>query len=167
MARATLQVIQALRNTGKKIEGSDDYQWGHMGSCNCGFLAQEVTRLSKKEIHARAMDGHGDWSEQLNDYCPGSGHRMDDLICDLIAFGFDSSDLIYLERLADPRVLACLPQGKLTLKHNEKGDVVLYLNTFAQMLEDEILDKIELKILPKYLLNSANSVKATRNQLQF
>jgi hypothetical protein len=41
MAKATPEFIQALRSAIAKLEKSDDYQWGHMGSCNCGYLAQE------------------------------------------------------------------------------------------------------------------------------
>jgi hypothetical protein len=106
MARVSTHVIEALRNTTAKLEQSNEYQWGHMGSCNCGFLAQEVTHLSKKEIHTRAMMQHGDWSEQLNDYCPTSGLPMDDVISELIAFGFDSDDLKHLERLSTARAPA-------------------------------------------------------------
>ncbi|MEO7992140.1 MAG: hypothetical protein ABI663_21490 [Chryseolinea sp.] len=100
-----------------------------MGLCNCGFLAQEITNLRKEEIHTRAMQQHGDWSEQLNDYCPASGLPMDDLISEMIAFGFDSDDLKHLERLSDSEVLRALPLAECNLKQNIKTDVVTYLNT--------------------------------------
>jgi hypothetical protein len=67
MAKASLELIEALRKTANKLTNSNNYQWGHMGACNCGFLAQEVTQFRKEEIHARAMQRYGDWSEQLND----------------------------------------------------------------------------------------------------
>ena len=69
----TPSVIQLLRSTAQELEVCSDYQWGHMGSCNCGFLARNITPLPKNEIHSFAMQRPGDWSEQLNDYCPGSG----------------------------------------------------------------------------------------------
>ena len=50
MAKATPILIEAIRNTAKKLETGAPYQWGHMGSCNCGNLAQEITDLSEKEI---------------------------------------------------------------------------------------------------------------------
>lgn len=144
MAKSSAEVILALRETARTLEQSKDYQWGHMGACNCGFLAQEVTSLTKKEIHARAMERYGDWNEQLNDYCPTSGLRMDDLISELLAFGFDVDDLKHLEKLSDPKVVRCLPPEKRNLKHNNRADVVLYIRAMAQKLEDEMLEHIEL-----------------------
>lgn len=146
MAKASLEVITAISNAASAIDRSQNYQWGHMGACNCGFLAQEVTSLSKSEIHSRAMESHGDWNEQLNDYCPTSGLRMDDLISELLKFGFDIDDLKHLERLSDRRVLEHLPKERRHLKHNIKSDVVIYLKTMAAQLERELLEKIDLKI---------------------
>ncbi|MEP2671168.1 MAG: hypothetical protein ABJH04_19345 [Cyclobacteriaceae bacterium] len=141
MAKISIEVIQALRNTAKRISESTDYEWGHMGACNCGFLAQEVTQLTKKEIHTRAMEGHGDWNEQLNDYCPASGLRMDDLISDLLNFGFDIDDLRHLEKLSDQKVLNGMDRH---LSHNIKSDVVDYLNSMARWVELKLIDQIEL-----------------------
>ncbi len=147
MATIRIELIMALRNAAKKIEASNQYQWGHMGLCNCGFLAQEITSLRKEEIHMRAMQRHGDWNEQLNDYCPTSGLPMDDLISEMIAFGFDSDDLKHLERLSDGEVLRALPFQKRNLKQNIKADVVTYLNTWAAVLESKLLEKITLQNL--------------------
>ncbi len=137
MAKATPRLIEALRATAERIERTENYQWGHMGSCNCGHLAQELTRLNSAEIHRRAMEKYGDWSEQLNDYCPTSGLLMDDLITHMLNEGLDSEDLKHLERLSDQRILRCLPMEERHLKHNRRDDVVLYLKTWATMLEDE------------------------------
>lgn len=137
-------VIEALRRAASKLEVSNDYQWGHMGLCNCGFLAQEITTLTKSEIHSRAMLKQGDWSEQLNDYCPTSGLPMDDLITELLATGFTRENLQNLERLADPEVLRHMPANRQNPKHNVKQDVILYIRTWATCLENEIISKIEL-----------------------
>jgi hypothetical protein len=147
MATISIELIQALRNAAKKIEASNQYQWGHMGLCNCGFLAQEITSLKKEEIHSRAMQRQGDWNEQLNDYCPTSGLPMDDLISEMLAFGFDSDDLKLLEKLSDGTVLRALPMNDRNLKHNIKADVVTYLYCWANVLESKMLDKITLPIL--------------------
>jgi hypothetical protein len=147
MANIRFELIQALRATAQKIEKSDSYQWGHMGLCNCGFLAQEITSLSKEEIHHRAMQKHGDWSEQLNDYCPTSGLPMDSLIDELVQFGFTPRELTHLERLSDPAVLQTIPFERRHLKHNVKKDVVFYLNAWAKQLEEILLDAITIKEL--------------------
>lgn len=147
MANIRFELIQALKTTARKIEHNTSYQWGHMGLCNCGFLAQEITSLSKDEIHRRAMQRHGDWSEQLNDYCPTSGLPMDDLIDQLVNFGFTLEELRHLERLSDQAVLQRLPLEKRYLSYNVKADVIVYLNAWANLLEESLLDAISLKEL--------------------
>ena len=147
MAKVSIEVIEALRRTADKIEKSADYQWGHMGSCNCGFLAREITRLQKDEIHRRAMQRYGDWREQLNDYCPDSGLLMDDLISEMIAFGFDADDLKHLERLSDPAILISLPATERNLHHNVKADVVKYFRTWVRLLEHQFINTLQLPVL--------------------
>ncbi|MBL6449480.1 hypothetical protein JMN32_24420 [Fulvivirga sp. 29W222] len=144
MAKASTHLIEALRQTSKNLEKSQQYQWGHMGSCNCGRLAQEITQLSKSEIHSRAMNKHGDWNEQLNDYCPTSGLLMDDLITQMLNFGLDTDDLKHLEKLSDIKILKRLPLHNRHLKHNRKQDVIIYIDEWADMLEEELAEKIEL-----------------------
>ena len=149
MAKPSIQLIRAIRNTAKKLETSANYQWGHMGSCNCGFLAQEISRLDKDEIHERAMQRYGDWNEQLNDYCPTSGLLMDDLISELLNAGLDIDDLKHLEKLSDPVILNNLPSGKKYLMRNHKSDVVEYLNTWAKIMENKLVACIKLDVLAK------------------
>lgn len=133
MAKAEISVLQILRDTVKRLIETPHYQWGHMGSCNCGFLAQAVTGKSASEIHSAAMDGFGDWSEQLNDYCQATGRGMNGLIDELLAAGFDREDLAHLERLSDPVIIGLL---RKPLRYNCKEDVIAYLNTWASHLED-------------------------------
>ncbi len=69
MAQAKVEIIDALRRTAKKLSVGSEYMWGHMGSCNCGNLAQEITKRSKAEIHAYAMQGHGDSHDKTKLSC--------------------------------------------------------------------------------------------------
>ncbi len=147
MAKADIKIVEVLRKTANKMDKSNSYQWGHMGSCNCGFLAQEITNHSSSAIHSRAMQKYGDWNEQLNDYCPTSGLLMDDLITTMFQFGFDSDDLKHLEKLSDKQVLHTLPIEERYLNHNSKSDVVKYLKTWANLLEKRIVENIDLKNL--------------------
>ena len=66
MAKSTADVILALRNTANTLKLSKNYQWGHMGACNCGFLAQQVTALHKDEIHSRAWSHHTTETEAVD-----------------------------------------------------------------------------------------------------
>lgn len=142
MAKPSIELIEAIRKTADNLSESSDYQWGHMGSCNCGFLAQEITKLNKNEIHARAMQRYGDWNEQLNDYCPTSGLLMDDLISEMLNAGLDVDDLKHLEKLSDPRILHYLRPKRTYLTHNRKTDVIDYLNAWAYFLESQLAENL-------------------------
>jgi hypothetical protein len=144
MAKKNLSVVHALRRTAEALRHSSEYQWGHMGSCNCGYLAQQITKLKKNQIHSFAMQRYGDWNEQLNDYCPTSGLPMDDLISEMINFGFDTDDLKHLERLNDIQILESLPADERSLRFNVKNDVIKYLNVWASLIEEEIVAEIAL-----------------------
>lgn len=142
MATATPPLIAALRRTAARLQKGAPHQWGHMGSCNCGHLAQELTRFTKAEIHQRALlSRSGDWNEQLIDYCPTSGLPLDDVVAELLAAGLDIDDLRQLERLSDQRILQRLPPEARSLQHNLREDVVRYLNSWAQLLEEEWLER--------------------------
>jgi hypothetical protein len=137
MARPSENLIKSLRTTADRILNSPDYQWGHMGACNCGHLAQEITMKSKAEIHKRAMYGNGDWNDQLNDYCGVSGQPFEEVIAEMLDFGFDVDDLKHLEKLSDKRILERMPFDAL-LRYNVKEDVALYITLWADMLKEEL-----------------------------
>ncbi|MBT1703261.1 hypothetical protein [Chryseosolibacter indicus] len=159
MANPSIEIINAIRNTARRLASSEDYQWGHMGSCNCGFLVQEVTHLKKDEIHSQAMEKYGDWNEQLNDYCPRTGFKIDNIISSMLDFGFDIDDLKHLERLSDPKVLHTLPLNERNLKNNVKVDVVKYLNQWLRILEDQYVTKINIDNIHDALITQEASKK--------
>lgn len=144
MARPTPELIYALRKTASNLQQGALYQWGHMGGCNCGNLAQELTKLDKDQIHRYAMQRHGDWNEQAEDYCETSQMPIDLLINELLNAGLMLEDLKHLERLNDRQVLLRFPIGKRFLKHNVREDVVTYMNAWAELLEEQLLAKITL-----------------------
>jgi hypothetical protein len=144
MARATPELINALRQTARNLLQGAPYQWGHMGGCNCGNLAQELTKLNKDQIHKYAMQRHGDWNEQAEDYCSTSEMPIDLLINEMLNAGLQLEDLKHLERLDDRQVLTRFPIEKRFLKHNLREDVVAYMNAWAELLEDQLLEKITL-----------------------
>lgn len=138
MTTASANLIAALRKTAGKLAGGAAYQWGHMGSCNCGNLAQELTGYTAPEIHRSAIaNGRGEWAEQLNDYCPSTGIGMDALIFQMLTHGLTPDDLRHLERLSDPEIRKHLPGGSRYLQHNNRDDVVSYLTAWADKLQEE------------------------------
>ncbi|WP_347159322.1 hypothetical protein [Pontibacter chitinilyticus] len=141
MARSSEELIQVLRDTAQRLAQGAAYQWGHMGSCNCGHLAQTITHYSKGRIHGAAMRRHGNWQEQLRDYCPLSGLPLDEIIDQMLEMGLSTDDLAHLERLSHPAITARLPAQQKFLKHNVRDDVVLYLYTWAELLEEQLETK--------------------------
>lgn len=146
MAQARVEIIETIRAAALKLEQAERYEWGHMGRCNCGFLAQVITEQSDKEIHSSAMQKHGDWNEQLNDYCPTSGYLMDDLISQMLDYGFDSDDLKNLEKLSDQTILRLIPLELLPLNRNNKTDAILYLRTWANHLEEQLIKHVKIPL---------------------
>ena len=144
MARPTPELIYALRQTAKKLQDGSSYQWGHMGRCNCGNLAQELTKLNKDQIHRYAMQRYGDWNEQVDDYCSTSQMPLDLLVGEMLNAGLQLEDLKHLEKLDDRQILVCLPLDKRFLKHNVREDVITYMITWATLLEEQVLEKITL-----------------------
>ena len=142
MSRVSVELIDAVRKTIVKLKKGAPYQWGHMGSCNCGNLAQELIQLTKEEIHRYAMEKSGDWNDQLIDYCPDSGYPMDLMIGKMLEKGLKINDLRHLEKLSDPNILRNLPSSKSrNLEKNKLSDVILYFETWLEMLENQWIEK--------------------------
>ena len=147
-SRVSLPLIQALRDTAHRLATEAPYQWGHMGSCNCGHLAQTITCLTKTEIHTQALQRYGDWERQLVDYCPTSGLPFDQTIDEMLALGFSREDLTALEKLSDLAILAAIPfERRNTLRHNQRDDVVLYLYTWADLLAQRLAARPQLELI--------------------
>ncbi len=147
MARPNLDLIDALRRTARKLKEGAPYQWGHMGGCNCGNLAQELTKLNKDQIHAYAMQRYGDWNEQVDDYCTSSLMPIDLVISEMLGAGLMLEDLKHLEKLSDREILKRLPAERRYLKHNLRDDVVLYMTEWANLLEEQLLAGIKLPLI--------------------
>ena len=144
MARANIKLIKAIRKTARRLSRNAPYQWGHMGSCNCGHLAQEITRVSKADIHSFALHSEGSWTDQSRAYCSTSGLPMDLLISAMLDAGLMLEDLEYLEKLSDPKVLRRMDYPRL--RFNNREDVIHYMLTWAEILEEQLLDSIPLKV---------------------
>ena len=138
-------MIDALTQTARRLEDGAAYQWGHAGQCNCGHLAQTVTSLDRKEIYRMVA---GEWTEHLNTACPISGLNLDDVAARMIQFGFSAAELTDLEYLQDRRVLSRLPDGRTHLRRNVREDVVLYLETWAEMLAAEVKTESDVSLEP-------------------
>jgi hypothetical protein len=110
-----------------------------MGACNCGHLAQTVTHLDAEDIRRYALERSGEWAEQVLEFCPTSGYPMDAILAALFELGLTRQDLAHLEKLTDPEILRRLAADVRTgLSYRERDHVVLYMKTFADLLEEEL-----------------------------
>jgi hypothetical protein len=152
MAKANPRLIEAIEKTVAKLSNGAAYQWGHMGACNCGNLAQELTHFTKAEIHRYAMQKHGDWNEQILEYCPTSGYPIDLMISKMLDFGLTLEDLANLERLSDQEILSRIPKEKRDgINKNSRADVILYMETWSKILREKWINENEfqLEIIPE------------------
>jgi hypothetical protein len=138
MARPSFALVTALRRTAARLASNASYAWGHLGMCNCGHLVQTLCGLAPARIHAIALEGDGDWETIANAYCPTSGHAIDDLLTTLVEAGLTTDDVRHLERLDDPAILAALPGGHRWLARNVREDAIVYLETWADLLDREL-----------------------------
>ena len=155
MAYPNLTLIGALRQAAKNLREGAHYAWGHHGSCNCGHVLQVITHLSKEEILRHAHTGIGEWTEIAESYCGVTNAPAGLLVSKLEAIGLTPTDIHCLEYLQDRNVLNNLPGGFRWLKKNVRDDVILYFETFAQILEDKLLVQIDI---PEIALESQQTV---------
>jgi hypothetical protein len=139
MATATVELILALRTTADRLREGADYAWTHLGACNCGHLAQTLTPYTRDQIHRFALQRPGDWAEQATEFCPESGLPIDQILATMRSVGLSAEDIAHLERLSDPRVLLRLPpEIARAINFRDRGHVVAYLCTWADLLETEL-----------------------------
>ena len=144
MANPNIELINALRETAIRLKNGAAYAWGNHGACNCGNLLQVVTRLSKDEILQYAHSGTGEWTELAEDYCGITDAPVSLLIFKLQQLELTPTDIHNIEYLEDKDVLKRLPGGFRWLSRNVREDVIIYFETFAEMLEEKLLQHIEI-----------------------
>jgi len=147
MAHPNIRLIDALRDAAANLRNGAHYAWGNHGSCNCGHILQVVTKLSKKEILEKAQSTSGEWTEIAEEYCGVTNAPVYLLISKLEKIGLTPTDIHNLEYLEDRKILGSLPGGFRWLKKNVREDVIVYFETMAELLEEELLKKIDLPAL--------------------
>lgn len=169
MATANFELVRALRDTAKRLKNGADYAWGHHGTCNCGNLLQVITHMSKEEIIRRAHTNVGEWTELAEDYCEITNSPVYLLISELQQLGLTPTDIHNIEYLQDKSVLKKLPGGFRWLKRNLREDVIVYFQTFADMLEAELFNRTSFctnELLQEIRLSNQSSCnKKRRNSI--
>ncbi|MFO0415090.1 MAG: hypothetical protein ACK50E_05505 [Bacteroidota bacterium] len=147
MANPTTELISALREAAGRLSNGAVYAWGNHGACNCGQLVQVIGGLSREEILSYTKTGVGEWTELAEDYCGITDAPVSMLVGKLQQIGLTPSDIHHLEYLNDRFVLNHLPGGFRWLQRNNREDVILYFETFASILEEEFLLRVQLREL--------------------
>lgn len=151
MAHPNITLINALRQAAQNLRKGSHYAWGHHGSCNCGHVLQVVTQLSKEEIVRHAQTVYGEWTEIAEEYCGVTNAPAYLLVSQLEKLGLTPTDIHNLEYLEDRTVLENIPGSFRWLKKNVREDVILYFETFAQLLEDKLIASTSLPKISEWL----------------
>lgn len=162
MARASLRLIEALRETAARLGRADTvYRWSQLAHCNCGHLTQTITGLPPHAIHEAAARHRGDWAEQARtiasiDYgdrpaldegawepedlmaCPVAERSMSEIFDALLAVGLEPEDIGALERLDDPAVRRRLGTHMEPFLHSDRQNLIAYLHAWAELLEQQL-----------------------------
>ena len=146
MAKPSLELIAALQETAKRLRNGANYSWGHHGACNCGNLLQVVTPLTEGEILRYAHSGVGEWTELAEEYCSVTNAPVDLVLSKLMQVGLTPVDIHNIEYLTDREVLDNLPGGFRWLKKNVREDVILYFESFADLLEEKLIRSVKLNV---------------------
>ena len=146
MAHPTFELIQALRETANRLRKGANYSWGHHGACNCGNLLQVVTKMDEGQIRRYAQESVGEWTELAQEFCTNTGAPVSLIISQLEKIGLTPTDIHHVEYLTDKEVLNQLPGGFRWLKRNKKEDAIIYFETFANVLEEKLLQQIDIDI---------------------
>jgi len=146
MAKATIELIDALRLTANNLSNGAYHSWGHHGACNCGNLVQSVTKFTKEEILQYAHTGTGEWTELAVEYCATTSAPLTLVFSKLEQVGLTPTDIHHVEYLSDRKILEHLDGGFRWLKHNKREDAIAYFEAFANLLEQELLAAVDISI---------------------
>jgi hypothetical protein len=146
MAKPSIELIEALRETARRLRNGANYSWGHHGACNCGNLLQVITPLSEGEILRYAHTAVGEWTELAEEYCGVTNSPVSLVMSRLEQAGLTPVDIRHIECLTDREVLEHLPGGFRWLKKNVREDVILYFEAFAIMLEEKLICSVSINI---------------------
>ena len=164
MAKATIELINALRETASRLKSGAHYAWGHHGACNCGNLVQVVTRFTEGEILRYAHTGIGEWTEMTEEFCPVTNAPLTLVITKLEEIGLTPSDIHHLEYLSDKTVLQNLAGGFRWLKRNKREDAIEYFEAFANLLEEKFLQTIDINM---NTIPSKRTITAAKEIMEF
>lgn len=106
------KLITGLRTAANALEaGTFFYCWNNPSNCNCGVLFCALTGKSAAALEAPRPDTIGEeedgtWETLIGQHCPITGMPTQELFKELFGYGLTQQDMINLEYLRDPEVIA-------------------------------------------------------------
>lgn len=139
--------------------GTIQYDWQHAEQCNCGVVAQAILGITRAKLD-KFLSCYDEftWEGMVNEVCPITGRPTARIFAELHDAGLTRDDLIHLERLSDPKVLALLPKThevtvkkwfrkptrevrQIKYKKSHVGDLSQYLRALAKLKEEEPVEQ--------------------------
>jgi hypothetical protein len=159
MAKPSIKLVEAFRETAHRLRNGVNYAWGHHGACNCGNLLQVLTPLTEGEILRYAHSAAGEWTELAEEYCYTSNAPVNLVMSKLQEAGLTPVDIHHIEYLTDREVLDLLPGGFRWLKRNVREDVILYFEAFANLLEEKLIANVDINYITSTALTGKKEVQ--------
>jgi len=159
MAKPSINLVEAFRETAQRLRSGVHYAWGHHGACNCGNLLQVLTPLTEGEILRYAHSAVGEWTELAEEYCDTSNAPVNLVMSKLQEAGLTPVDIHHIEYLTDREVLDQLPGGFRWLRRNVREDVILYFEAFANVLEDKLIANVDINYITSTPLTGKKEVQ--------
>lgn len=152
------KLITALRSTATALEdGTFHYSWRDQANCNCGSLFCALTGKSAAdlEVPEALLGANPTWETIIGQYCPITGMPTHELFRELFGYGLTQKDMINLEYLRDPKVIARInlkevparqrwyqprtpkPNVREKLDCENKEHVIAYMRAWADLLTGE------------------------------
>ena len=159
MAKPSIKLVEAFRETARRLRSGIHYAWGHHGACNCGNLLQVITPLTEGEILRYAHSVVGEWTELAEEYCSTSNEPFNLVMSKLEQAGLTPVDVRHIEYLSDREVLNHLPGGFRWLKRNVREDVILYFEAFADLLEEKLIANVDINYITSTALTGKREIQ--------
>ena len=159
MAKPSIKLVEAFRETARRLRSGVHYAWGHHGACNCGNLLQVLTPLTEGEILRYAHSAVGEWTELAEEYCDTSNAPVNLVMSKLQEAGLTPVDIHHIEYLTDHEVLDQLPGGFRWLRRNVRTDVILYFEAFANLLEEKLIANVDINYITSTALTGKKEVQ--------
>lgn len=146
MAKANLKIIAVLERTIKKLQNKNTkYDWKMIGCCNAGCLIRAaIPGLSVRDLHIAGIQKHGDWEMLETLYRERSTYKIDNILSELYAMGFEQGDFTEVENLSNEEILSRIEREGEAIKRDNRENVIRYFKAWAQMLREKYTEKVKL-----------------------